>query len=185
MAYQISINEVRLMGGVGKEPVIQEYTETKGPRKGEKCRVMRFPLATSTGYYNDKRQKKKLIQWHNIITRSEKIINRLEGRVVTGTQLYIVGSVRYQTWTDKRDRVQRKSTEIHIHMFQFAGGPRVGKWAKGGEDENKPNVTPGINEQFDMAEYEMYPENFSENTTPDIDYSATSEKTITDSDLLN
>ena len=107
----MSINKVILVGHVGKDPEVH-YIEEGLP-------VARFPLATSElGYQTrDGRQVPARTEWHNIVVW-RKLAEVVEKYVKKGTQLYLEGKIRTNSYEDK-DGIKRYRTEIVVDVLQM------------------------------------------------------------------
>jgi single-strand DNA-binding protein len=109
----MSINKVILVGNVGKDPEVH-YVE-------EGLAVARFPLATSERGYKtrDGRQIPDRTEWHNIVVW-RRLAEVVEKFVRKGTQLYIEGKIRTNSFEDK-DGIKRYRTEIIVDVLQLLG----------------------------------------------------------------
>ncbi len=98
------LNQVVLIGNLGKDPEVLKTTETG-------CFV-RMQLATNKKYANAKGEKIEDTQWHTVN------LNNAVGKFVSeyfkkGDKALVIGELRSQTWTDK------KGIE-HISTYVFA-----------------------------------------------------------------
>ena len=109
----MSINKVILVGNVGKDPEVH-YIE-------DGLAVARFPLATSERGYQtrDGRQVPERTEWHNIVVW-RKLAEVVEKYVRKGTQLYLEGKIRTNSYEDK-DGIKRYRTEIVVDVLQLLG----------------------------------------------------------------
>lgn len=98
-----SINQVTLVGHVGKEPDVKTIS-------GD-VRVASFSLATSSGGYKkaDGTEVPEVTQWHNIVLW--RGLADIAARFVhKGDKLMIVGSIRYREY--ESDGVKKYATDI-------------------------------------------------------------------------
>ena len=105
----MSINKATLIGRVGQDP------EIKTTQHGKKLAT--FSLATSEKW-TDKSTGEKIekTQWHNVVVFNEGLANIIEKFVKKGTQLYIEGSIEYETYVDK-DGISMKATKIILKAY--------------------------------------------------------------------
>lgn len=106
-----SINQVTLLGNVGKEPVVR-YLENQS-------KVAMFSLAT-TEYYKDRSgQRQENTEWHNIVAFGS-FADIIEKYVHRGSQVAILGKLRTREYNDQSG--QRKwTTEILVNNLQLCG----------------------------------------------------------------
>ncbi len=121
---QMSINKVILVGNVGKDPEVH-YVEEGLP-------VARFPLATSERGYQtrDGRQVPDRTEWHNIVVW-RRLAEVVEKYVRKGTQLYLEGKIRTNSYEDK-DGIKRYRTEIVVDVLQLLGSRAENPASQGG-----------------------------------------------------
>lgn len=96
------INKVILVGNVGADP---DYRALDGGN-----RVVRLRLATTEKYTDKDGQKQEQTEWHNI-EAWQNLADIIDKWVKKGDKLYVEGSIRTRTFTDKND-VERTSTSI-------------------------------------------------------------------------
>lgn len=94
-----SINEVNLIGNVGKEPEVKFINDDLS--------VMNFSVATVESIKRGDNYEKKT-SWHNItvFNPSDFITNKL----VKGSKIFLKGKIDYQTW--EKDGEKKYSTKI-------------------------------------------------------------------------
>ena len=114
-----SINKCLLIGNAGRDPEVR--TTTKGTK------VVNFSLATS------RRAKegddwKNVTTWHNI-TAYAQTAEICEKYITKGSQVYVEGSIRDDSWEDK-DGKRHNKTVIIANNIQLLGK----------KDDNKPNL---------------------------------------------
>jgi single-strand DNA-binding protein len=111
------INEVKLLGNVGKEPVIHQFDN------GDK--IASFSLATTENGYTNKSgvQIPELTEWHNIVVHRESYVNVVQQYIHKGTKLFIRGEIHTRQYNDKQN-VQHRITEIWCNEFKLLGSPQ-------------------------------------------------------------
>jgi len=95
-------NKVQLIGNLGANP------ELKTLESGKK--VVRFSLATTESYKNEKGEKVKETQWHTIIAWN-KLAELVETYLTKGNEIAVEGKLVNRSWTDKTG-VKKYITEI-------------------------------------------------------------------------
>lgn len=100
------INEVRLLGHVGRDPEIKAF------QSGD--RVANLSLAT-TRKWRDKQtdEVREATEWHSVVVRNEQVVRYVEQYVRKGSRLIIDGELRTRKWTDS-DGATRYSTEVVV-----------------------------------------------------------------------
>lgn len=119
-----SINQVLLVGNVGKEP------EVKTLDGGIK--VATFSLATSTGGYKkqdgtevpEKTQWHSIVAWRNLAEIAEKYVHK-------GDKIIIMGTLQYREY--EKDGIKRYVTDILAYDLMLSG--------KGESSNSKPPLT--------------------------------------------
>lgn len=99
-----SLNEVRLIGNVCKDP------EIKAMQSGNK--VASFSLATNHSYTNKAGEKIDEPDFHNIVAFN-KVAEIIEQYVKKGQPLYIAGRIKNRSWQDDQG-VKKYRTEIVV-----------------------------------------------------------------------
>lgn len=99
-----SLNEVKLIGNVGKDPDIRITQDGK--------EVASFSLATSE-IWTDKitNERKEKTEWHKIVVFAGRLIPIIKSYVKKGTRLYICGSLHTRKWVDQSNG-EKYVTEI-------------------------------------------------------------------------
>lgn len=99
-----SLNEVRLIGNVGKDPDIRTTHDGK--------EVASFSIATSE-FWTDKTtgERKEKTEWHKIVVFVGRLIPVIKSYVKKGTRLYVCGSLHTRKWVDQSN-VEKYVTEI-------------------------------------------------------------------------
>jgi single-strand DNA-binding protein len=100
----VTLNEVRLIGNVGKDPDIRTTQDGK--------EVASFTLATSD-VWKDKLtgEKKERTEWHKIVVFIPQLVSVIKNYVKKGTRLYICGSLQTRKWQDQSN-IDKYITEI-------------------------------------------------------------------------
>ncbi|WP_342262003.1 single-stranded DNA-binding protein [Alphaproteobacteria bacterium endosymbiont of Tiliacea citrago] len=107
-----SLNEVRLIGRIGKEPEVAKTNEGKP--------ILKFSLAT-TDRWTDKTtsEKKEKTEWHRIVIyNNPKLCEILEQQKETlvGALVLVSGKIRYEKWVNQSG-VEQRATSIVIDSF--------------------------------------------------------------------
>ena len=103
-----SLNEVNLIGHVGKDPEIRTMNS------GDK--VANFSIATSETWKDKSSgEKKERTEWHNIAVWGN-LVEIVERYVHKGDKLMIRGQMQTRKWQDK-DGADRYSTEVVLRGF--------------------------------------------------------------------
>lgn len=100
----VTLNEVRLIGNVGKDPDIRMTQDGK--------EVASFTLATSD-VWTDKLtgERKEKTEWHKIVVFVGRLVSVVKAHVKKGTRLYISGSLQTRKWLDQSN-VEKYITEV-------------------------------------------------------------------------
>ena len=100
----VTLNEVRLIGNVGKDPDIRTTQDGK--------EVASFTLATSD-VWNDKTtgEKKQRTEWHKIVVFIPQLVSVVKKYVKKGVRLYVSGALQTRKWQDQSN-VDKYITEI-------------------------------------------------------------------------
>ncbi len=100
----VTLNEVRLIGNVGKDPDIRTTQDGK--------EVASFTLATSDVWKNKLTgEKKERTEWHKIVVFIPQLVSVIKNYVKKGTRLYICGSLQTRKWQDQSN-IDKYITEI-------------------------------------------------------------------------
>lgn len=96
-----SLNQVTLIGNVGKEPEIKEVGDTK---------VATFSVATSTGGYKraDGSEVPEKTQWHSVV--AWRGLAELAKNIKKGDKVVVLGSVSYRDY--EKDNQKHYVTDI-------------------------------------------------------------------------
>lgn len=116
-----SINQVLIMGNVGKEPEVRQL---------EKVKVATFSVATSTGGFKkqdgtevpEKTSWHSIVAWRGLADISEKFIHK-------GDKVLVQGTLSYREY--EKDGVKRYVTDILAYDIVLCGK----------QDNSKPSVS--------------------------------------------
>jgi len=107
----MSLNKVMLIGNAGKDPEVRHLENGS--------MVARFSLATTERYKDKNGDFQEQTEWHNIVCW-RGLAERVEKYVKKGSQLFIEGRIRSNSWEDKTG-VQRFTVEIVAENLQILG----------------------------------------------------------------
>ena len=105
-------NKVQLIGNLGKDPEIRTTDSGK--------RLAKLALATNEVYTNNKGEKVKETQWHNL-TAWGKMVDIAEKYLDKGSEVAIEGKLVTRDYLDK-EGVKRYITEVQINELLMLGG---------------------------------------------------------------
>lgn len=102
------LNEVKLIGNVGKDP---EIRSTQDGRE-----IANLTIAT-TESWKDKAtgERKEKTEWHKVCVFSEGLVKVIKSYVKKGDKLFISGSLQTRKW--EKDGQDHYSTEIVLQGF--------------------------------------------------------------------
>ncbi len=101
-------NRVQLIGNLGMDP---EVKDLDGGNK-----LAKFSVATSQSYTNNKGEKVKDTQWHNIIAWG-KLAETAEKYLKKGSEVALEGKIVYRNY--EKDGQTRYITEIVLSDFMM------------------------------------------------------------------
>lgn len=106
----MSVNKVILLGNVGKEPEIKEFTAGK---------MATLTLATTDKGYTlqNGTQVPDRTEWHNLVING-KMAEVVEQYVHKGDRLYVEGKIRYRSYEGK-DGQTRYVTEVMVSSMEM------------------------------------------------------------------
>lgn len=104
-------NKVQLIGNLGKTP------EIKNTDSGKK--LAKFSVATNEVYTNNKGEKVKETQWHNLVAWG-KLAEIAEKYLDKGSEVVIEGKIITKDYTDK-DGNKKYTTEIQVNEMLLMG----------------------------------------------------------------
>ena len=105
----INLNEVKLIGRVGKAP---EISFTKDGKK-----IAKLSVATSITLRKDKdsNEIKEKTEWHRIVIFNTKLADIAEQYIKTGSLILIEGRIQYEKWVNK-DGQEKTFTNIVVDL---------------------------------------------------------------------
>lgn len=108
-----SVNQVTLLGNLGKDPEIHNF-----PNGGQICRLS---LATSDRWFDQKSGEwREYTEWHSVVLRG-RAIEMYAPRLQKGTKVFIQGSIRSNRYTDKKG-VERTNYDINADIIKIISG---------------------------------------------------------------
>ena len=109
----MSVNRVILLGNVGKDPEVKEFSD------GGK--VANFSLATTERAFKlqNGTEIPEKTEWHNLTVKGG-LAKVAEQYVKKGTKLYVEGKIRTRSYETNGEK--RYITEIHVSEFEMLGG---------------------------------------------------------------
>lgn len=109
----MSVNRVILLGNVGKDPEVKEFSD------GGK--VANFSLATTERAFKlqNGTEIPERTEWHNVTVKGG-LAKVVEQYVKKGTKLYIEGKIRTRSYETNGEK--RYITEIHVSELEMLGG---------------------------------------------------------------
>lgn len=105
-------NKVQLIGNLGKNP------DVKKTESGKK--LVKFSVATDEIYTNQKGEKVKETQWHNLIAWG-KIADVAEKYLNKGSEVAVEGKLITKDYLDKEGN-KRYITEVQVNELLMLGG---------------------------------------------------------------
>ena len=102
-------NRVQLIGNLGMDPEVKSFD---GGRK-----LAKFSVATSQSYTNNKGERVKDTQWHNIIAWG-KLAETAEKYLKKGSEVALEGKLVYRNYETK-EKQMRYITEIVLNEFMM------------------------------------------------------------------
>jgi single-strand DNA-binding protein len=108
-----SVNKVILVGHLGKDPEVK-YTPSGTP-------VAKFSLATNERYKDKDGNWQDRTEWHNI-TAWQRTAEIAGEYLKKGSQVYIEGRLRTDSWDDKNTGEKKYRTEIVVNDLVLLGG---------------------------------------------------------------
>lgn len=105
------MNEVKLIGRIGKEPEIAKTNDGKA--------IVKFSVATTERWLDKiNNEKKEKTEWHRVVIYNAKLCEILTAQKeeLSGALVYISGKLRYEKWINQSG-VEQKATSIVIDAF--------------------------------------------------------------------
>lgn len=100
-------NSVQLIGNVGNDINFQTLENGNA--------LAKFSLATNDYYRNNKGEKVKETEWHNIVAWG-KTAEYINERVKKGNELVLTGKLKYSSY-DGKDGIKRFTCDIVVNEF--------------------------------------------------------------------
>lgn len=127
------LNEVRLIGRLGKDPKI------KSTANGRK--VASLNVATWESYYNEKKWEwETLTEWHDVVSWLDQKDTRME-KLKKGDLVLVSGKLQTRKWTDSQNNT-RYTTEVVGTVKGIRTGSSSGQGeaqpGKAGADDDLP-----------------------------------------------
>jgi single-strand DNA-binding protein len=125
------VNQVNLLGRVGKDPEVKAVGDGKT--------VCRFNMATSEVWKDANGQKQERTEWHRVVIWGK--LGEICGLYVKkGSMVYVQGKITTRNWEDK-DGVKKYSTEIIARDVQFLDAK--GSGSGGGRSQESESHSEG------------------------------------------
>ena len=103
------LNEVRLIGRLGKDPEVKEITGGKS--------VANFSLCTCKKFKDKEGVQQERVEWHNIVAWG-KTATLCGSYLKKGHPVYIAGETTNRSWDDKEGN-KKYITEVIANNVQF------------------------------------------------------------------
>jgi single-strand DNA-binding protein len=104
-----SINEVNLLGNLGKDPEIRSMQDGK--------RVCNLTIATSESWTDKSSgERKEKTEWHRVVVFNDGLAGVCEKYLRKGSKVHIKGKLQTRKWQDK-DGSDKYSTEIVVQGY--------------------------------------------------------------------
>jgi single-strand DNA-binding protein len=117
-----SVNKVILVGNLGADPEVRSF-----PNGGQVCNLR---IATSESWKDrNTGERREKTEWHNVVLRSEGLINVAQRYLRKGSKVYVEGRIQTRKWQDQSGQ-DRYTTEIDVGGF---GGTLTMLDSRGGE----------------------------------------------------
>ena len=104
------MNKVQLIGHLGGDVELKYTADGKA--------VTNLSIATKTSWNNkETKQRESSTQWHRVVIFG-KLAEVAANYLRKGSHVFIEGSLRTRKWTDKKDNIDRWTTEIVLSGYQ-------------------------------------------------------------------
>ncbi|WP_221394394.1 single-stranded DNA-binding protein [Dyadobacter sp. NIV53] len=133
-----SVNKVILIGNLGSDPEVR-YLESGSA-------VAKFSIATTESYTNKNGERVDNTEWHRI-ELWEGLAKVAEKYLKKGSQVYIEGRIRTDSWTDKEGQ-QKSGVTIRANSLTMLGaapGSNTGGDSNGNQGY-APSTAPRTNQ---------------------------------------
>ncbi len=138
-----SVNKVILVGHLGKDPEVK-YTPSGTP-------VAKFSLATSERFKDKDGNWQDRTEWHNI-TAWQRTAEIAGEYLKKGSQVYIEGRLRTDSWDDKETGQKKYRTEIVVNDLVLLGGRGAGEGGEGRARAASAGHTGGMDQRTPEAD---------------------------------
>ncbi|KTC94887.1 single-stranded DNA-binding protein [Legionella feeleii] len=137
------LNKVQLIGHVGHSP---KTTQTR-----ENHPVASVSLATNESYRRND-EWETVTEWHSLVFFG-KLANFAVERLQKGSQIYIEGKLRSNSWTDA-EGVKRQSFNIVVQSIQLLDSARLKELP---EQTDKPTAEEYLTQMHSLLECDDVP----------------------------
>lgn len=104
------MNKVQLIGHLGGDVALKYTPDGKA--------VVNLSIATQTSWNNkETKQRESSTQWHRVVIFG-KLAEVAANYLRKGSHVFIEGSLRTRKWTDKKDNIDRWTTEVVLSGYQ-------------------------------------------------------------------
>jgi single-strand DNA-binding protein len=104
------MNKVQLIGHLGGDVELKYTSDGKA--------VVNLSVATKTAWNNkETKQRESSTQWHRVVIFG-KLAEVAAKYLHKGSHVFIEGSLRTRKWTDKKDNIDRWTTEVVLSGYQ-------------------------------------------------------------------
>lgn len=107
-------NSVHLIGNLGKDPEIRSFENGR--------KLASFSIATTDTYKNQKGEKVKDTQWHNLVIWG-KLAEIAEKYLKKGSEVAIEGKLVHRNYENSSGE-KKYVTEVNVSDFVMLGGRR-------------------------------------------------------------
>lgn len=105
-------NSVQLIGRLGKDPEIKTFKQGK--------KMANIVLATNETYTNQKGEKVKDTQWHNLVVWGKQV-SIVENYLKKGTEVVVEGKLVHRMYENAAGE-KKNITEITVNDLVLVGG---------------------------------------------------------------
>lgn len=107
-----SVNKVILVGNLGADPEVRTFQNG-----GQVCNLR---IATSETWKDrNTGERREKTEWHNVVLRSEGLINIAQRYLKKGSKVYVEGRIQTRKWQDQSGQ-DRYTTEIDVGGYSGA-----------------------------------------------------------------
>ena len=173
-----SVNKVFLIGRIGVDAHLRYMPSGTA--------ILQLKVATTEAHTGKDKYHSKETEWHSVDYFGEQA-EYISEHCHKGDMVQIEGRLRTRKWTDKRTGLERYSTEIIGHEFNFIGEPRhhnehhhdhgtlrdefekIKTTPKVEEEIKKPVEKVDVVEKKDIAKTKPPAHKYGKSTIPSID----------------